>query len=91
MGISGDQRIGDLQERERRLLKSGRMSSFDRCRFHAYAIRFDHDSLESFTAAVTEELLAAERVAPDGPRAPELVALAGKVSGWTWRTITERR
>ncbi|MDV8003174.1 hypothetical protein [Rhodococcus sp. IEGM 1408] len=83
-------RLGDLPEREARLLRSGRMSSFDRCRFYAYAVRWDHDTLESFTEAVVEELLAAERVDLDDPRAGRLVGIARKVSTWTWEQFTER-
>lgn len=90
MTDSGDQRLGDLPEREARLLRTGRMSTFDRCRFHAYAVRWDHDTLESFTAAVTAELLAAERVDPDHPNARRLADTARKVSSWTWDRFTER-
>lgn len=60
---------------------------FDLVREYAYAVRWDHDDLETYTAAVIAHAL---EWAGEGHRT-EATATARKCARWTWDHFTERR
>ena len=60
---------------------------FDIVREYAYAVRWDYDDRDEFTAAVTEH--AVEWAGESNRTVAENTAR--KCAGWTWERFTERR